>query len=1075
MVLVAKPPVAPATPVTFDEILQREREYVKLRRKKVFPQYPTEGEKSPEVLAAEEDACLKTTLFGICFSGGGIRSATFNLGVLQGLAGHGMLQLADYLSTVSGGGYIGSWFHGVVKREPFKSLQDVHGNFYTDYQHYLANQTRHPGDSGHDPITFLRKYSNYLSPQLGLLSPDSWVIGTIWLRNTILNQLILFMAIVSALLTALFLGNALKLFELESLVPALSLLTVVALFLVVYRIDQNVGRVMKYELGLPRKGPAPDTDTTAWWRIVLPLWLVGMLVSLLLTNEEFRLQGLTYGGGMLAALLLLFGTSITHSGFWHCYEIGHAPKNPHWQRNRLLLTVAFVLSCSVVTFVLFSLEQKMLLYIQRAGAGPWHWGSIQPPSELGKWLCILIAPVCTILILAFGVALQQGLAGVDFADSAREWYSRLAAKLFILSTGWLVWLAIAAFAPLGVFWLWDKSHNYTLTTAVLAWLGSTAAGVFGGKSGATSGPTKDDPEQVKPKITVAELAAKYAPPIALLGILIALATFSWWALDTWLASNPELTLHPESATANPLWSLTGEGNLWLLLFVVILAVVAYLLSTRININEFSLNHFYKNRLVRCYLGASQGDLRRPNRFTGFDPKDDVLLSDLLPTDEKNYLGPFPIVNCALNLNHGKELAWQERKATNFVFTASHCGYVPRSDPQGFVTTPHFAQPNGPHIGTAIAISGAAVNPNFGYHTQPSTAFLMTIFNVRLGWWVGNTRFPDAAETPGPPVALRYLVSELLGFTDEDSRYANLSDGGHFENLGIYELARRKCKFIIVGDGEQDNTYQFESLGGAIRKIRVDFGYSIVISPKRVFLNDGFSQVHCALGTIDYHDGSDRGIILYLKSSLTGDESYDVLQHKKASPAFPHDSTLNQFFTESMFESYRALGKHVVEKVFHHIDKPASPCELKETFAQLQSNWLPPVTAVPGSFTKHTHVYSRLLERLAAADGLRFLDSEVLPHHPPIATDTVSDADRRRAEILIMDFVQLMEDVYQDLNLEDDSQLDHQENAGWVQLFGYWTKQPTFERVWRFACSTYSSGFQRFYTRMRFRPSAQPDD
>ena len=137
------------------------------------------------------------------------------------------------------------------------------------------------------------------------------------------------------------------------------------------------------------------------------------------------------------------------------------------------------------------------------------------------------------------------------------------------------------------------------------------------------------------------------------------------------------------------------------------------------------------------------------------------------------------------------------------------------------------------LGTAMGISGAAANPNMGYHSSAQTAFLLTLFNVRLGWWLGNPTKAKAFKKAGPIFALWWLARELFGFVDESSRYLNLSDGGHFENLGIYELVRRRCRYIIAIDGEADPDYRFESLGGAVRKCRTDFGIEIRIDPKPV--------------------------------------------------------------------------------------------------------------------------------------------------------------------------------------------------------------------------------------------------
>src|SRR5262249_42858596 len=147
-----------------------------------------------------------------------------------------------------------------------------------------------------------------------------------------------------------------------------------------------------------------------------------------------------------------------------------------------------------------------------------------------------------------------------------------------------------------------------------------------------------------------------------------------------------------------------------------------------------LHHFYKNRLVRCYLGAGNAASRSPNPYTGFDPRDDFPVSDLLPRDGSaspgdagpgsSYSGPFALLNTALNLNVGSELAQQERKATSFVFTPAFCGFMPQTSrrdseavergvfsPSGYTTTTRYTSSSGPHLGTAVAISGAAANPN----------------------------------------------------------------------------------------------------------------------------------------------------------------------------------------------------------------------------------------------------------------------------------------------------------------------------------------------------------------------------
>ncbi|MBV9761953.1 MAG: hypothetical protein JO340_15430 [Acidobacteriaceae bacterium] len=1039
-------------PETIHTVLKSELDALTERRKELFRNGKTNEEGREE---------LQQTLFGICLSGGGIRSATFNLGILQGLAGQGLLKCADYLSTVSGGGYIGSWFHGIVKRASYGNLTDVSGKHFHDYESFLANEDTKPGDTFTDPIAFLRSYSNYLAPQLGLLSADTWVIATIYLRNTILNQLILYLALASVLLVPVLLGTFARLAE-----PAVSMsfwsplafavLSFALLFGVVWRVGQNLRPIAAREFNIPLKGDSPDNDSSAWWTIVAPLWALSIVVSFLIGTSTFDPSDPFTALIVFLALALLFGLSLSHNGYWICYRTRHGTTVlAKWKR--FLLAAAIVLLCSVFTLVLLILEQKLLFYLAHTqmtcSFGALHFG----PTPLGMWQCLSWGPILITGALASGNALQTGLMGVDFPDAAREWYSRLAAKLVILSFSWGAWFAISIFAPTGVICLFEQLEAVGIA-AVMGWIATTVAGVVSGKSPATVGQTvSSDPSQQASNSSTLETVAKYAPPIALAGILIALSTLAFVSVNELLAK------HSDIASQTVALSLNLSGAIYLLIAELVMFAAAFWLSRRININEFSMNHFYKNRLVRCYLGASHIDERHANRFTGFDPQDDISLAHLVPG--RNYPGPFAIINCTLNLNHGAKLAWQERKAASFVFTPKYCGYDPGNpNPRGFVETTDFAYKDGPHLGLATSISGAAVNPNWGFHTAPATAFLLTLFNVRLGWWIGNTRFPDSAKTPGPSFALKYLIYELLGQTTEQSKYLNLSDGGHFENLGLYELVRRKCRFVVVGDGEQDEIYQFESLGGAIRKIRIDLGHSIEISPKRIFLESGVSAVHCALGKIKYNDGT-HGVLLYLKASLTGDETYDVTQYKKSDPAFPHDSTANQFFTESRFESYRALGKHIVEKVFLRIPHAESPADLERIFCLLNQYWALPASAGPGVFTKHASAYSALINRLAANKHLRFLDPEILPGFAGDATPPANSEEMREAKLLVTSFLQLMEDVYIDLSLEDEDQFKQQANAGWIRLFGHWKSSPTFKTVWETVGHTYGQGFRRFYDRL----------
>jgi hypothetical protein len=350
-------------------------------------------------------------------------------------------------------------------------------------------------------------------------------------------------------------------------------------------------------------------------------------------------------------------------------------------------------------------------------------------------------------------------------------------------------------------------------------------------------------------------------------------------------------------------------------------VIALVLSWRVDVNVFSLYASYRDRLIRCYLGASHAAAgeRQAHGFTGFDPDDDIRLADIRATQR-----PLQIVNTAINLVRGSELAWQTRKAASFTFTPLACGFElpPHSPGQSGGTgctggyRPAREYMRGVTLGGAFAISGAAVSPSMGSHTTPGVAFLLTVFNVRVGRWCGNPCHPKTWKRFGPTLGGRYLVSELFGLTDRNSPYVYLSDGGHFENLGIYELVRRRCSTVVAVDAGCDPHYEFTDLANAIRKCYADFGVVIEIDVSASRPADGIRHIraHHAVGAIRYPERGGRpgfnGTLLYIKASLDGGEPPDLMNYAFEEIDFPHQSTADQFFDETQFESYRKLGHHI---------------------------------------------------------------------------------------------------------------------------------------------------------------------
>jgi hypothetical protein len=239
----------------------------------------------------------------------------------------------------------------------------------------------------------------------------------------------------------------------------------------------------------------------------------------------------------------------------------------------------------------------------------------------------------------------------------------------------------------------------------------------------------------------------------------------------------------------------------------------------------------------------------------------------------------------------------------------------------------------------MAISGAAVSANMGGSTVRPLTPTMTMLNVRLGYWLRNPRWVPPAE--GIAITRRiagwftwfvqainsYFFLEMFGRLDERSRNVYLTDGGHIENLGAYELLKRRCRLIIVVDAEADPAMKFGSFVKLQRHARIDLGIRIELPWPKIreatltagqmiaagpefAAAQGCRGPHCAVGIIRYpHD--EIGYLLYVKASLTGDEADYVIDYKRRYPLFPHEPTGDQLFTEEQFEVYRSLGFHVV--------------------------------------------------------------------------------------------------------------------------------------------------------------------
>ena len=365
-----------------------------------------------------------------------------------------------------------------------------------------------------------------------------------------------------------------------------------------------------------------------------------------------------------------------------------------------------------------------------------------------------------------------------------------------------------------------------------------------------------------------------------------------------------------------------EGGHTVLMVYVVAAIVLFVYGRLfVDLNRTSLHRFYRDRLSKAYLFDPTRTLE-----DGTLGSNDTQRLETLDTTR----APYHLVNGALNLQASKSGNALGRNAAPFLFSKRYVGSLET----GYCRTGELTGTD-PHVnlGTAMAISGAAASPNMGTATVRPLVFILALLNVRLGYWLPNPRYLDRRNrSPRRFLVNNYLgrtltsvgpaklISEMLGRLRETDAYVNVSDGGHIENLAVIELLRRHCKFIVCGDAEADPGMTFDGLARLMRQARTDLGITIDIDVDALrapALADGpgISTSHYAVGRIDYGAGEAPGCLLYVKSSVTADEPEDLLKYRADNPAFPHESTADQFFDEAQFESYRALGYHIGSGAF----------------------------------------------------------------------------------------------------------------------------------------------------------------
>lgn len=384
------------------------------------------------------------------------------------------------------------------------------------------------------------------------------------------------------------------------------------------------------------------------------------------------------------------------------------------------------------------------------------------------------------------------------------------------------------------------------------------------------------------------------------------------------------------------------------LFAAVAAFFAALLvGAMTNLNYISIHRYYRDRLMETFVP----DVTEVIQVEGADPAASDI-ADRIPLHEMCSVeyprAPYHIINANIIVEESRIPKFKGRGGDNFILSPRYCG----SNATGWRCTEEYMK-GYMALPTAMAISGAAVNPGAGcggegVTRQPLLSMLMTFLNIRLGY---SAPHPDPERQPWLPWHPNFLYPGLRDLfmrqkITEKSRFVQLSDGGHFENLGLYELLRRRLKLIIVCDGAADPGYTFSDLANAIEKAWVDFGTIVHVDGQQLQAltprpdedhtpdkNDKadpraqkFAQKGYLIAHIDYEaeKGSDesKGLLIYLPTTFIHGLSADLYGYRKTHPEFPDEPTSDQFFDEKQFEAYRELGFQLAWRMLEEIERTA---------------------------------------------------------------------------------------------------------------------------------------------------------
>jgi len=885
---------------------------------------------------------------GFGLSGGGIRSATFSLGVFQALAAKGLLKRIDFLSTVSGGGYFGAFLGRLMTRDFVTSPEDAE---------QILQEKKEPGI-----LRYLRENGRYLAPNGG---GDALLAGAVLLRNFVAVQILLglFVSTIFLALQAVRAGlatslpwkavkNAVDAFPRAGgiwwspwlVLPLVAFLVAVFPLGWAYWLVEPSSRIAS----LSKSQQAPRDLQRSGIHPLAGLFLV-FVASLLLLLLDDRFP-LLWGVVLLVTVLTVLCWAVARWGPLPSKDQASArPEKKadekedldlyrfHAMVSRLSLWLTRAL---VVTFALLavgvidSLGQTLYLLLLAHGA--------LGPLLASAWSSVAAAAGFARSIVA---SFSNGPGGLRAKPPVRL----LAGAAALL----LALLLLVSFYALSHAVAWKLGRPETVES-----LAKPANGLWKVQ---VSGPSKTLP---------LHLAVDSSP----------------------VPPTPDKT----AAVARDFWPPT-------LGFAITFLLSILLGQTWPFVNRSSHHPVYSARLTRAYLGASNEKRFKEGRsITEVLPGDDYDLDRYWRAPAEN-AAPIHLINVTINetVDGRSQVQQQDRKGVGLALgpcglsagvehhavgppgalpgSLFHSGGSPVDvQPPGTGKPPAFRVFEYPPVngqpvftgeplplGSWVGISGAAFSTGIGMQTSLGLSFLACFGNVRLcRWWDSGFDRRPLHEKLGVhferllarlfPVQILIVDEFLARFPGTARRHWYLSDGGHFENMGGYELLRRRLPLIVIVDAECDADYGFGGLANLVRKARLDLGAEIEFLQEEdlgegddkvwPFVGTmeqlrrgsrehgkltadptGTSKAHAALARVTYcrPPESPPSLLLYIKPTLTGDEPADVLEYHSSHSAFPHETTADQFFDETQWESYRKLGHHIGSELFGSAEAPGA--------------------------------------------------------------------------------------------------------------------------------------------------------